>query len=176
MLRPERGRDLGGEEMFAEGHIEDAFIGRERTEGIDDLLRILPRPLVGAEVVRAVRDDRAAQAAAELVTLVGLPVHLGQLLGERPRVHRLVAPQREPAAAALIGAAFGHDVEHGAVAAAVFRVEALRQHFKFLNGLEREQLQQPADGVVVVIATVDDVVDVPAVAAADLRRVLRGLR
>ena len=46
---------------------------------------------------------------------------------------------------------------------------------ELLNRFEREELQQAADGVVVVVAAVDLVVDVAAVAAADLRRVLRAL-
>ena len=45
-----------------------------------------------------------------------------------------------------------------------------------LDGLEGIHLQQAADRVVVVVAAIDDVVDVAAVAAADLRAVLRALR
>ena len=62
-----------------------------------------------------------------------------------------------------------------AAAAAVFGVEALRQDVELLDRFEREELQQAADRVVVVVAAVDDVVDVAAVAAADLRAVLRAL-
>ena len=83
--------------------------------------------------------------------------------------------QREPAAAQLVGAALGHDVQHRA-AAAVLGVEPLREDVELLDRLERKELQQAADGVVVVVAAVDDVADVAAVAAADLRAVLRALR
>ena len=75
----------------------------------------------------------------------------------------------------VVGAALGDDVHHAAVAAAVLGLEALRQEVELLDRLEREQLQQAADGVVVVVAAVDLVVDVAAVAAVDLRRVLRAL-
>jgi hypothetical protein len=45
-----------------------------------------------------------------------------------------------------------------------------------LHRFEREHLQQAANGVIVVVTAVDDVVDVAAVATANLRRVLRTLR
>ena len=93
----------------------------------------------------------------------------------RLRVHRLVAEAREPAAVRLVGAALGDDVHHAAVAAAVLGLVALGDEVELLDRLEREELQQAADGVVVVVAAVDLVVDVAAVAAGDLRRVLRAL-
>ena len=52
---------------------------------------------------------------------------------------------------------------------------ALGDEVELLDRFEREQLQQAADGVVVVVAAVDLVVHVAAVAAVDLRRVLRAL-
>ena len=75
----------------------------------------------------------------------------------------------------VVRAALGDDVHHAAVAAAVFGLVALRDEVELLDRLEREELEQAADGVVVVVAAVDLIVDVAAVAAADLRRVLRAL-
>ncbi len=75
----------------------------------------------------------------------------------------------------VVGAALGDDVHHAAVAAAVLGLVALGDEVEFLDRFEREELQQAADGVVVVVAAVDLVVDVSAVAAANLRRVLRAL-
>ena len=75
----------------------------------------------------------------------------------------------------VVRAALGDDVHDAAVAAAVLGLVALRDEVELLNGLEREELQEAADGVVVVVAAVDLVVDVAAVAAANLRRVLRAL-
>ena len=75
----------------------------------------------------------------------------------------------------VVRAALGDDVHHAAVAPAILGLVALRDEVKFLDRLEREELQEAADRVVVVVAAVDLVVDVAAVAAANLRRVLRAL-
>ena len=92
----------------------------------------------------------------------------------RLRVHRRVAEERERAAPNVVGAALGYHVQH-AGAAAVLRVEALGQDAELLDSLERIELREAADGVVVVVSPVNHVVDVAAIAAADLRRILRGL-
>ena len=120
-------------------------------------------------------DDRAAEAAAELVAAIVLLVDFVELLGFGLRVHLRVAEQLEEAALQLVRAALGDDVHHAAVAAAVLGLVALRDEVELLDRLEREELQQAADGVVVVVAAVDLVVEVAAVAARDLRRVLRAL-
>ena len=152
-----------------------AVRAREEAERVDGLVRVLLRPLDGAEEVRLVEDDRAAERAAELIApIVGL-LDVGDLLAERARVQRLVAEQREGAAVIVVGAALGDDVHHAAVAAAVLGLEALGHEVELLNRLEREELQQAADGVVVVVAAVDLIVHVAAVAAVDLRRELRAL-
>jgi len=52
---------------------------------------------------------------------------------------------------------------------------SLVPHVEFLDRFERKELEQAAGGVVAVVAAVDDVVDVPPVAAADLRTVLGAL-
>jgi hypothetical protein len=80
--------------------------------------------------VRAVDGDRAAEAAAELIAAVILLVEVVDLLRERLRVERVVAEQREPAAAEVVGAALGDDVEDAAVAAAVLGLEAIASRGK----------------------------------------------
>ncbi len=76
----------------------------------------------------------------------------------------------------VVRAALGDDVHHAALAPAVLRLRARGDEGELLDGLEREELQEAADGVVVVVAAVDLVVHVPAVAAVDLRRELGALR
>jgi hypothetical protein len=83
--------------------------------------------------------------------------------------------QLEEAARPLVRAALRHDVEHAAVAAAVFGLEPLGDEVELLDRFEREELQEAADRVVVVVAAVDLVVHVAAGAAVDLGRVLRAL-
>ena len=63
----------------------------KQAERVHHLPRVLLRALVGGEEVRPVRDDRAADAAAELVAAVVLLVEVVDALAERPRVQRLVA-------------------------------------------------------------------------------------
>ena len=122
--------------------------------------------------------DRTAEAAAELVPAVVLLAGAGRcsFSVSVSRVHRLVAEALdEPAAVQIVGAALGDDAHDAAVAAAVLGLEALGLEVEFLDRFERERLQQAADGVVVVVAAVDLVVDVAAGAAVDLRRELRAL-
>ena len=76
MRRPRARRDLGREQVLAERDVVDAVFGREQAERVDDLPRVLLRPLVGGEEVRAVRDDRPADAAAELIAAVVLFVEV----------------------------------------------------------------------------------------------------
>ena len=126
--------------------------------------------------MRAVQRNRSAERSAELIAAIVLFVDIRDFLAERRRIERLVTEHREEAAAPIIRAALGDDVHDAAVAAAVFGLEPLRDEVELLNRLERERLQQPTDGVVVVVATVDLVVHVAAVAAVDLRRELCALR
>ena len=147
-----------------------------RPERVDRLQRVLLRPLVGGEEVRLVLHDRAAERAAVLVALVVLLVgSVARSSRSRSSRSSRVAEEREPAAAVVVRAALGDDVHHAAVAAAVLGLVALGDEVELLDRLEREELQQAADRVVVVVAAVDLVVDVAAVAAADLRRELRAL-
>ena len=169
-----RGR-LRRHEVLAIRNGEDAVLVGEEAGRVDDLRRVLLRPFDGAEEVRPVLRDRAAEAAAELVAAVVLLARVRQDLALRLRVHRLVAEHLEEAARRRVGAGLGDDVQHAAVAAAVLRLEALRLEVELLDRFEREHLQQAADGVVVVVAAVDLIVDVAAVAAVYLRRVLRAL-
>jgi len=169
-------RDLGRAHLLAEFDREDAVAVREDPLGVDALEGVLIRPLVRAEEEDLVPADRPADAAAVLIAAVILLGHLLLLFRERSRVQRVVAAEREPAPVQGVRAALGDDVEDRAVAAAVLRVEPLGDQLEFLNRLERKHLEQAADRVVVVVAAVDDVVDVAAVAAADLRGVLRALR
>src|SRR6185312_12074968 len=117
----------------------------------------------------------AAEAAAELVAAVLLLVDAAELLGLGLRVHVRVAEELEEAALQVIRAALGDDVHHAAVATAVLGLVALRDHVEFLDRLERKELEEPTDRVVVVVAAVDLVVQVAPVAARDLRRILRAL-
>ncbi len=152
-----------------------AVEGREQALGRHDLERVLLRALNRAEVVDLVLDDRAAEAAAKLVAAVVLLLAVVDLLGVGLGIHRGVAEQLEEAAVQIVGAALGDDVHHAAVAAAVLGLGARGHEVEFLDRFEREQLQQAADGVVVVVAAVNLVVQVAAVAAVDLRRVLGAL-
>ena len=165
------GRHLDVEQRLAVGRGEDAVERREQALGVDDLERVLLGALHGAEVVHPVLDDRPAEAAAELVAAVVALVRAGVLLGGRRGVHAFVTEQLEEAAAQRVGAALGDDVHHAAVAAAVLGLGARGDEVELLDGFQGEELQQAADGVVVVVAAVDLVVDVAAVAAVDLRRV-----
>ena len=67
-------RHLAREEGFPERDVVDAVLRRKQAERVHDLLRVLLRALVGGEIMRLVRDDRAAEAAAELVAPVVLLV------------------------------------------------------------------------------------------------------
>ena len=129
------------------------------------------------EEVRLVLRDRPAEAAAELVAavvlLVGTFDDASRSRSARSSTCRGTNSKTLPVT--VVRAALGDDVHHAAVAAAVLRLEALRHEVELLDRLERKRLQQAADGVVVVVAAVDLVVDVAAVAAVDLRRVLRAL-
>ena len=127
--------------------------------------------------MRLVLDDRAAEAAAELVAAVVLLVgtSLESLSVSVAAFIDLSRNSSKKLPCGVVGAALGDDVHHAAVAAAVFGLGARGDEVELLDRLEREELQQAADGVVVVVAAVDLVVDVAAVAAVDLRRVLRAL-
>src|SRR5262245_64467639 len=105
--------------------------------------------------------DAAAELALAVVTFhrVAGAVDLRQFLGFGERVHRLVAEELERAAVDVVGTALGDDRQDAAVAAAVLGLEALRLEVELLDRLERERLQLPADGVVVVVAAVDQIVD-----------------
>ena len=176
ILRPvQRRRLLDGQERLAEGRLVDAVLFGKEPERVHRLVRVLLRALDGAEEERAVERDRSAERPAELIPPVVRLVGVADLFRVSPRVEGPVAEERERAAAELVRPALGHDVHHAAVAPAVFRLVALRDEVELLNRFERELLQQPADGVVVVVAAVDLVVHVAPVAAADLRRELRAL-
>ena len=97
------------------------------------------------------------------------------LLRRGLRVQALVAEQLEGGAVELVRAALGDDLEGAAVRAAGVGAEALRLEVELADRVEREQLHQAADRVVVVVPAVDQVVDVAAAAAGDLRRELRRL-
>ena len=120
--------------------------------------------------------DRSAERSAELIAAVILLVELVDLLGLRLRVHRAIPEEREAASLELVGSALRDDVHHAAVAASVLGLVAGGLEIEFLDRFEREELEQSADGVVVVVAAVDLVVDVAAVPAGNLRRELRALR
>ena len=98
-----------------------------------------------------------------------------RLLGLRQRVQALVAEVLEDRALELVGAALGDDLEGAAVGAARVGAEALGLEVELADRVEREVLHQAADRVVVVVAAVDQVVDVAAAAARDLRGELRRL-
>src|SRR4030095_2534188 len=134
------------------------------------------RALGGTEEVRAVLHDGPAERSTELVTAVVLLVHVAHLLGLRRRCQPAIAEEREATALELVRAALGDDVHHAAVAAAVLRFVARRLEVELLEGLNGKARHEAPAGVFVVVAAVDLVVDVPAVAAADLRRELRALR
>ena len=90
-------------------------------------------------------------------------------------VERSIAQELEGAAGPDVGAALGDHVHHAADASAVLGLVVRRLEIELLDRLEREQLQQTADGIVVVVTAVDQVVDVAPVAAVDLRRELGAL-
>ena len=128
-----------------------------------------------SEEVRLVLDDRAAEAGAELVLAVLALLRRRALLGLGLAVQALVAEVLEDGAPELVGAALGDDLDRAAVGAAGVGAEALGLEVELADGVEREVLHQAADGVVVVVAAVDQVVDVAAAAARHLRRELRRL-
>ncbi len=131
--------------------------------------------------MRLVLRDRAAETAAELTAaVIALCRRLicqepGEHLTLAERVHRLVSKKLEDAALPGVRAAFRDDVHDATVAAAVFGFEPLSLEVELLNRFERELLQDAPDGVVVVVAAIDLIVDVAAIAAVNLRRVLRAL-
>ena len=168
-------RALHREEVLAVRRQVGAVLVGEHPQGVHRGERVLLRALERGEEVRAVLDDRPAEGPAVLVPAVVLLVDVGQLLRLGPGVHRVIAERREEAALEIVRAALRHDVHHAAVAAAVLGLVALGDEVEFLDGLEREQLQEPADRVVVVVAAVNLVVDVAAVAAGNLGRLLRAL-
>src|SRR5205814_2739802 len=90
-------------------------------------------------------------------------------------VHLRVSKQLKAAARPQVGAALGDDVHHPPVAAAVLRLVTRSDEVELLNRLEWKQLQQAADGIVVVVAAVNLIVQIATVAAGNLRRVLRAL-
>ena len=169
-------RPLHREERFPVRCGERAVLAREQPQRVDDLEGVLLSAFERAEVVDLVLHNRAAKRPAVLPPAVFLLLAVRVLLGLRLGVHSRVAHQREPAPAHAVRAALGHDIHDAAVAAAVLGLVARGDEVELLNGLEREELQEAADGVVVVVAAVDLVVQVAAVAAANLRRVLRALR
>ena len=142
---------------------------------VDRLLGVELRALRCGKEVRAIERDRSAERSTVLIAAVILLVELVDFFGLRLGVHRAVPEEREAASLELIGAALGDDVHHAAIAASVLRLVAGGLEVEFLDRLEREELQEPADGVVVVIAAVDLVVDVAAVPAGNLRGELGAL-
>ena len=75
----------------------------------------------------------------------------------------------------VVRSALGHDLDGAAVGAAGVGAEALGLEVELADGVEGEVLHQPPDGVVVVVAAVDQVVDVASAAAVDLGGELGGL-
>ena len=142
---------------------------REQSARSDGLRRVLLRPLRGGEEMRAILDDRPTHRSAVLVAAIVLLLEVSDFFPERLRVHTLVAEVHEAAAGEVVGTALGHDIHHATVAAAEFGLVTLRDEVELLDRLEREELQQAADGIVVVVAAVDLVIDVATVAARDLR-------
>ena len=161
-------RLLHGDEAFGIGGWVDTVLGGEQPVGRHGLERILLRPLDRREEMRLVPGDRPAEAAAVLVAAVLLLIDVGDLFGFRLRVHLRVPEQLEEAALRPVRAALGHDVHYAAVAAPVLGLVARRDQVELLNGLERKELQQAADRVVVVVAAVDLIIQVAAVSACDL--------
>ncbi len=123
--------------------------------GIDDREVVAPVPLVGAEEVRLVLDDRPADRTADLRLAERLLVDAELILEERLRIQLLVAADDDRAAGEGVRAALGDDVHHAANRPAELRTVALRGHLVFLNRLSRVLLEQPADDAVVVVAAVD---------------------
>jgi hypothetical protein len=165
----------------------DVF-GRERAvepwkeaAGVDRLERVGFRALGGDEEVRFVLRQRTAERSAELVPpVVLLADRLAPRVDSRPfgmrfGVERSIAQELEGAAGPDVGAALGDHVHHAADASSVLGLVVRRLEIELLDGLQREQLQQATDRIVVVVAAVDQVVDVATVAAVDLRRELSAL-
>jgi hypothetical protein len=179
--------DLAREQVLAYRNWKHTVFGGKQAQRVDRLLRVLLRAFKRGKVKNLVVRDRSTDTAAVLVTTVFLFVGAAccssraqtcgtrQGFRHRARVQPRIAQERDGAAVHVVGAALRDDIQHRG-AAAVLRVETLGVQVELLNSLEGIKLREAADGIVVVVAAVNHVVDVPSVAAADLRRVFRRLR
>ena len=140
---------------------------RINTAGIDDVVRGPLSALAGDEEVRAILDDRAAERGAVLIATIGRLAASGDLLARRLRVEAFVAIELVGASFEVIRASLRDDSQHAAGRAAEFRFVLLRLNIEFLHCLDVVVLQRTADGVVGVVAAIDEEVDVAAAAAVE---------
>src|SRR4030095_5236913 len=105
--------------------------------------------------MRLVLDYRSSERSAVLIAGVVLLRNVTEFFRLGLRVQTVVAERREPAPVNIVGAALGDNVHHADIAAAVLRLVTLRDEIEFLDRLERIELKQAADGVVVVVAAVN---------------------
>src|SRR3989442_48686 len=99
MAGPSVRGELASKEVLAHRRREHTIVRGEETERVDRLLRILLRPLEGAEVEDLVFGDRSAHAAAVLVAAIVLLGQVIERLRFRLRVHPGVAQEGKRAAA-----------------------------------------------------------------------------
>jgi hypothetical protein len=129
--------------------------------------------LVGAEVVRLVEREGAADRAAGAL-LVELRFRFLEVVA---RLQARIAEESKCGSIELIRARFGDHVEHGLERLAMLRVEAVRDDLELLDAVLHEALHRCSPHVIVDVTSVDDRrVVVAGVGAADLQRLGPGNR
>ena len=144
-----------GESQFLIGEVGDRDTGA------------FAQALVGEETEVLVFADGSADGAAVLLTaVVGLGLS-GLFADGVVGLQGLGAEEAVEGAVKLIGAGFGDDVESGAFAAAVLGGEAVGADLELLHGFEGKLHDGTADGVVLVVDTVDGGVGVASAGTVD---------
>ena len=137
---------------------------RGQVQEHDVRLRVALTVVVEEEKI-AIRPDRPAERAAELVVVVGRFRSVVQHVDGVVRVERLVAVELEGRSVQVVGAGLGDDVDHGATGAAILGGERVRVDLEFFYRVLAELIRGTsgagaADGLaeerVVVVRSVDD--------------------
>ena len=113
---------------------------------------------------KPISNDPAAHGSAELFAIIfGLGVRR-LFFKEVPRANRLVAEIQKARPVEVVGSGLGDHVNHAAHGSTAFCRPAVLQHLELLNSFVGKVLEQTADHVIFVIATIHVHIQLPAVA------------
>src|SRR5262245_40825529 len=125
-----------------------------RTAEVADLLEIgrnlaaqrgtaaFPAPFFGPEEERSILDDRSVEVAAEVVVTQLASLLSGSIQKEVVGIQRVISQKLEYRAVKLVAAAFGDQIDHGALSLSELRAETVSFHAEFLDRVDGWKDQQ----------------------------------